>query len=105
MSGRLMPAGALTAAPQGAWYDHRARANREGPQSDKRKNCGGICWGFLFLLNSDFMQKGSNLTRAYFINVNGIPGFVLNYSIARELIKAEENKELVKVTKYTYVDL
>lgn len=38
----------------------------------------------------DFMQKGSHKTRAYFINANGLPGFVVPYCITEYLKRAQE---------------
>ena len=45
----------------------------------------GIAIVFAFYGDSDqvgeFMQKASNKTRAYYINANGLQGFVVPYSI------------------------
>ena len=37
----------------------------------------------------DFMQNCSHKTRAYYVNANGLPGFVMPFSIAKYLERPE----------------
>ena len=52
----------------------------------------------------EIMQKGSHKTRAFFINANGLRGFLV-YSIGRKLEKAQERGELVKETEHIEVKI
>merc|ERR1719266_513850 len=54
---------------------------------------------------SEFMQKASHRTRSYYINANGLKGFIAAFSIINDVIKADSNGDLEEVTKYQKVDV
>ena len=43
---------------------------------------------------SDFMQKGSHLTRVYFINASGLKGFLVKSAVIDVLKKAVSNESI-----------
>ena len=53
---------------------------------------------------ANFMQKASNKIRAYYVNANGLNGFVV-ISIVTILRKTDKNSELAEVTKHQELDL
>ena len=53
----------------------------------------------------DFMQKASHATRAYYVNANGLKGFVTQPGIIAILKKAEAEGRLDEITKHQEVDL
>ena len=53
---------------------------------------------------ANFMQKASNKTRAYYVNANGLKGFLVN-SIVTILRRADTNSELAEATKHQELDL
>ena len=51
------------------------------------------------------MQCLSHGTRAYIINADGLPGFVLKFDIAGHLKQADEAGKLEHARKYQVIDL
>ena len=51
------------------------------------------------------MQHLSHGTRAYIVNANGLPGFVLKYDIIRHLKQADKDGQLENFRKYQVIDL
>ena len=64
---------------------------------------------FGFMANSEevsnFMQKASHSTRAYFVNAKQLKGFVIPFSITEFLKKAQENNQLSKVARHQRIDM
>ena len=54
---------------------------------------------------SCFMQTASHMTRAYYINAKGLKGFLVPYSIVKDLREAMANGQLRKVTDGFKVNL
>ena len=52
-----------------------------------------------------FMQAASNSTRAYFVNANGLSGFVLPFSISKYLKRAKEQNQISELTKHQQIDI
>ena len=51
------------------------------------------------------MQCLSHGTRAYIINADGLPGFVLKFDIARHLKQADEAGQLEHARRYQVIDI
>ena len=54
---------------------------------------------------SEFFQKASHKTRAYFINARGLRGFLEVYSFIGDLLKSMVDEKLLKVIKYQNINM
>ena len=52
-----------------------------------------------------FMQKASKRTRSYYVNANGLRGFVIPCLITKYLKRAKDQNQLEEVTKHQLIDM
>ena len=69
----------------------------------------GIALAFAFMADSEevsnFMQKASKKTRSYYVNANGLRGFLSPISIIKCIKRAMEQNQIKEVTKHQQIDL